>query len=85
MDEIFLDELLGGDKSICNNDGIYAMDFATNAGKCNCAVRFVWLGHFRNLKLQTDLVRTEVEISTVRLPFSLYANICQLNCLHRSS
>ena len=26
-------DCLGGDKNICNNDGIYAMDFATNAGK----------------------------------------------------
>lgn len=26
-------EWLGADKSICNNDGIYAMDFAINAGK----------------------------------------------------
>ncbi|XP_068671279.1 ankyrin repeat and EF-hand domain-containing protein 1-like [Montipora capricornis] len=28
---------LGGDKSICNNDGIYAMDFATNAGHLEAA------------------------------------------------
>jgi len=28
---------LGGDKSICNNDGIYAMDFATNAGHLDAA------------------------------------------------
>lgn len=51
MDEIFFDEFLGGDKSICNNDGIYVMDFVMNVGKCNCVVRFVWFGYFRNLKL----------------------------------
>lgn len=28
---------LGGDKCICNNDGIYAMDFATNAGHLDAA------------------------------------------------
>ncbi|KAJ7384177.1 hypothetical protein OS493_023506 [Desmophyllum pertusum] len=28
---------LGGDKSICNNDGIYAMDFAINAGHLDAA------------------------------------------------
>ncbi|KAM7451605.1 hypothetical protein ABFA07_000926 [Porites harrisoni] len=28
---------LGGDKNICNNDGIYAMDFATNAGHLDAA------------------------------------------------
>lgn len=32
-DYFLLKPPIGGDKSICNTDGIYAMDFATNAGK----------------------------------------------------
>ena len=35
-------ELLGADKSVCTNDGIYPMDFAINSGKSLvvCGSRF---------------------------------------------
>lgn len=46
-------ESLGGDKSICNNDGIYAMDFAINAGKYRnllCGIE----ASFPRMQINTD-------------------------------